>query len=267
MLASASAHLEQSKAARKYPLTSSKEAGKRLVELYKQWFDVVPVETPEQLEASFRLRYQVYCLETGFENKDEFPDGMERDEYDERSVASLLVHKPTGKIAGTVRLILPDPDAADAPALPATRVSPDLQTLIPDSLPPASTAEISRFSISKDFRKRREDGVLPALYKPSGEPGDQRVIPHITLGLMQAIVKMSIDNDITHLCIMVEPALDRLVRRLGIHFTPIGDLVDYHGRRRAHYCDNNELASDIYGRSPEIWDVLTDGGKLWPGPC
>jgi len=256
----------RTEAARKLVDIGRKDSGEKLVELYKRWFDIIPADTPERLEQSYRLRYQVYCVETGFEDKAAFPDGLERDGYDERSVSSLLVHRPSGSVAGTVRLILPDPSAGDAPGLPATRVSADLRALVPNELPPTSTAEISRFSISKQFRKRREDGLLPAIYENSGQPGDQRVIPHITLGLMQAILRMSIENDITHLCIMVEPALDRLIRRLGIHFTPIGDLVDYHGRRRAHYCENVSLAADIYRRRPEIWDVLTDGGALWPKP-
>lgn len=235
-----------------------------LVELYKKWFDVVPADTPTLLAESFRLRYQVYCLETGFENPGDFPDGLERDEYDERSLASLLIHKPSGMVAGTVRLILPDPTAGDAPALPATRVSSDLRGLVPDTLPPATTAEISRFSISKEFRKRQEDSLLPALYDISGRPGDKRVIPHITLGLMQAIVQMSGDNNISHLCVVMEPALDRLTTRLGIQFTPIGPIIEYHGRRRAHYCDNRVLAADIQNKRPDIWGVLTDGGRIWP---
>ena len=265
-MATLSAQLARAEAAKMTPAASGPGSDQGLIEHYKRWFDIVPANTPELLEAAYRLRYEVYCLETGFEDKDQFPDGLEWDEYDERSVTSLLIHKPTGKIAGTIRLILPDASAVDAPALPASKVSADLAGMIPEMLPRATTAEISRFTISKDFRKRREDGLLPAVYEVSGRPGDQRVIPHIALGLMQSVLRMSIENDITHLCMLIEPALDRLVRKLGLYFTPVGPIVQYHGRRRAYYCENIAMAADIYRRRPEIWNFVADGGKMWPIP-
>lgn len=239
----------------------------RLVDLYRLWFDVVPALTPEQVRESQRLRYQVYCVETGFEDATAFSDGLERDQFDGagRTVCSLLVHKPTQSVAGTVRLILP-PQQANAPKLPAFDVSQDLAELPQEVVPQAKTGEISRFAISKQFRKRAEDTLIPALYEPSGKPGDVRVIPHITLGLMQAILQMSLENNITHLVIAVEPALDRLIRRLGIEFTPVGPLFDYHGKRRAHYRRIADLLDQVYVQRPEIWEVLTDAGKMWPAP-
>ena len=238
----------------------------RLVDLYRKWFDIVPAHTPEQVAESQRIRYQVYCVEAGFEDATMFPDGLERDEFDRRrTVCSLLVHKPTQMVAGTVRLILPD-SSPGAPQLPAFSVSEALGELTEDQAPRASTAEISRFAISKQFRKRAEDTLIPALYEPTGKIGDARVIPHITLGLMQAILRMSLENNITHLIIAIEPALDRLLRKLGIVFNPVGPLFEYHGRRRGHHHSVNGLLDDIYRRRPEIWEVLTDSGALWSKP-
>lgn len=237
----------------------------RLVDLYKKWFDIVPATSAELVRESQRVRYQVYCLETGFENISDFPDGYEHDQYDERSVCSLLVHKPSGAVAGTVRLILPHEDPVAHP-LPAMALSDALRALDPTVLPRARTGEISRFAISKQFRQRREDTLIPALYESAGAAGDQRVIPHITLGLMQAILRMSIEHRVDDLAIIVEPALDRLIRKLGIYFQPIGPLIEHHGRRRAHYRNIAALLDDVYDRKPEIWEVLTDGGALWPAP-
>ena len=45
---------------------------------------------------------------------DRYPEGLGIDLYDERSVHSLLIHKPSGKIAGTVRIILPMPGNSGA---------------------------------------------------------------------------------------------------------------------------------------------------------
>lgn len=237
----------------------------RLVDLYKKWFDILPATSPDLVRESQRLRYQVYCVETGFENISSFPDGYESDQYDERSVCSLLIHKPSGAIAGTVRLILPDDDPVANP-IPAMAVSDALRELDEADLPRRRTGEISRFAISKQFRQRREDTLIPALYEAAGAAGDQRVIPHITLGLMQAILRMSIERQVDDLAIIVEPALDRLIRKLGIYFAPVGPLIEHHGRRRAHYRNIAALLDEVYDRKPEIWEVLTDGGVLWPPP-
>ncbi len=142
-----------------------------------------------------------------------------------------------------------------------------MRRLGPHEIPKKRTAEISRFAISKQFRKRAEDSLIPALYEKAGQPGEQRVIPHITLGLMQAILSMSIENKVSHLAIVVEPALDRLIRKLGIFFAPIGEIIEYHGRRRAHYRSIGALLDETYHLKPEIWEVLTDSGTLWPPPA
>ena len=78
-----------------------------LFSMYAKWFDVVPATTPEQLAEAYRLRYQVYCVENTFEQAGQHTDGQEVDEFDNHSVHSLLIHRPTGMVAGTVRLILP----------------------------------------------------------------------------------------------------------------------------------------------------------------
>ncbi|WP_417317482.1 PEP-CTERM/exosortase system-associated acyltransferase [Emcibacter sp.] len=234
-----------------------------LVKVYKELFDVLPADSPEILEETYRLRYQVYCLETGFENKDDFENGMETDIYDSQSVASLLMHKGSGSIAGTVRIILPE-ELSGGREIPALTISEELRELGEDGLPRGRTAEISRFSVSKKFRQRHYDTHIPGIEEDAGKAESQRVIPHITLGLMKAIVKMSIENNITHWAVVMEPALQRLLRKLGIHFKPIGPIIEYHGRRRTHYSDVDSLLNGIYEERPEIWNVVTECGTLYP---
>ncbi|MBL4801032.1 MAG: GNAT family N-acetyltransferase [Emcibacter sp.] len=65
----------------------------QLVTDYNMLFDVIVADTPDLLEECFKLRYQVYCVETGFEDKKQFIDQLEKDIFDDRSVSSLLVHK------------------------------------------------------------------------------------------------------------------------------------------------------------------------------
>lgn len=238
-----------------------------LVQLYHKWFEIVYCNTPELIEQAFRLRYQVYCLETGYFDPGANPDGMETDEYDERSAHSILVHKPTGQVAGTVRLILPDDSHPDG-GLPARMISKDgLGMLAPSDLPIGKTAEISRFAVSKKFRRRQGDSTYPASNPESPDsPGydDRRVVPSITLGLMKAVVEMGKHHGITHVCAVVEPALLRLLRQLGITFYKAGKAVEYHGVRQPVYRDFDSWSASIYEQRPEIWELITDSGRIWP---
>jgi N-acyl amino acid synthase of PEP-CTERM/exosortase system len=239
--------------------------GESLVSLYNRYFDAAPVDTPEQLDAAYRLRHQVYCVENPFEDPEEHLDGREIDEYDERSVHSLLIHRPTRAVAGTVRLVLPRPGKR----LPIMHTC--LHPVLGNSriLPPETTAEISRFAVSKQFRRRATDklGVDYALVEGplSADPTfDRRVIPHITLGLMKAIVQMSWEHGITHWTAVMEPALLRLIRRLGLEFNPLGPPVQYHGLRQPCYGDANVVLAGMRLQNQDAWALITEGGAHFP---
>ncbi len=241
------------------PPTQSKTG--ELVELYNQYFDVIPADTLERRNAAYELRYQVYCVENAFENPVEHLDGRERDKYDDHSVHSLLIHRPTGALAGTVRLVLPKLGRH----LPIRHVCNHPLLSSRQRMPPNTTAEISRFAVSKQFRRRATDklGVDYALVErsPTSSSLDRRLIPHITLGLMKAIVQMSWEHGITHWSAVMEPALLRLISRLGIGFSPLGPLVDHHGMRQPCYGDINEVLAGIKSQQSDVWELITDAGR------
>jgi len=234
-----------------------------LTELYDHYFEVVPADTPERLDQVFLLRYQVYCVENPFENPAEHPDGRECDQYDSHSVHSLLIHRPTRALAGTVRIVLPQ----RGKALPIAHVVDNPLLRDPRILPSRTTAEISRFAISKEFRRRASDrlGADYALLEGDTFPRelDRRVIPHLTLGLMKAIVQMSWDHGITHWSAVMEPALLRLIGRLGLHFNPLGPLVDYHGTRQPCYGKASDILARMKNQQRDAWDLITDNGLYW----
>ncbi len=162
----------------------------RLVDLYKSYFDIEPAETAEQLKTAFQLRYQVYCVENSFEDPEANPHGLEIDEYDSRSLHSLLVHRATTDVVGTVRLILPGSDN-ESIGLPIGDVCTHEFIHRDDpGMPWATTAEISRFGISKTLRRRDGDlNVAGSTCPPEYDP--RRRIPDTSLGLMQAVIAMA----------------------------------------------------------------------------
>jgi N-acyl-L-homoserine lactone synthetase len=195
--------------------------------------------TKAQLHEVFKLRHQVYCIERGFEPSD---DGEERDEYDPRSRHVILRRRDDGEVVGTVRLIVSDP-ANPAESLPMQRLcAPALL----QSLPWATTGEISRFAISKRRRNSFRDALL------------------LRLGLLRGVVQISGEMGLTHWLAVMERSLIRLHKSTEIHFEPVGPLVSYHGTRQPTFGVIAPVLERIRQGQFPTWNFLTDGGR-WCG--
>ncbi len=236
--------------------------GSDLYTTYGRYFEVRLVNTREELEEAFRLRYQVYCEENAFEDPTKHPDGLETDCYDKQSAHCLLIYRRSNTVVGTVRLILPPADTSGL-TLPIWALCSS-----PLPVPVATTAEVSRFSISKEVRRRLTDGLYPdensarKLY--DSQHCDRRLLPFITIGLISGLVEMSAAHGVTHWCALMMPALIRLLTRLGIHFKPVGSLVEYHGMRQPCFRDLHDILCQVRRERPDVWDVLTRKGQIWP---
>lgn len=62
---------------------------------FHKYFQLIVANTPELKQKVFSIRYQVYCKELNFEPAENFPDGLERDIYDDRSIHYLLLRSCT----------------------------------------------------------------------------------------------------------------------------------------------------------------------------
>jgi N-acyl amino acid synthase of PEP-CTERM/exosortase system len=236
--------------------SSSLRVKQSIADRFRNCLTVVCANSEDMLDQVFRLRYQVYCLERGFEDAGEHPDGREQDGEDARSLHFLVSDRATGCAMGTVRLILPLA-GAELPALGLIGANERRRL----DLPLAATAEISRFAIAKAFRRPLEAGWHhaqgPAMRAGrSDEP--ERASPLVTFGLIQAVLMMTLAGDITHIVAMMEPALLRLLRRLGIEFHPIGEPVQHHGLRQPGWAAVAHLVDRVKDCRRELWDVATD---------
>jgi N-acyl amino acid synthase of PEP-CTERM/exosortase system len=232
---------------------------------YGRYFDIVPATTPDLLERAYGLRYQVYCVEHAFLDPADNPGGLETDAFDTCSVHSLLVHRKSGMTCGTVRLILPDL-TYPANSFPVYGLGPAAAAMR-GRLPRLTTAELSRFAVTKNFRRRAGEN----LYADAGEPRssvighpERRNIQHITYGLLRAVLLMSLQHNITHLCAVMEPALLRLMARFGLHFQPAGGLVEYHGLRQPCFATLEDLVAGVRETRKDMWMAGTEGGRLDP---
>ncbi len=102
----------------------------------------------------FRLRYQVYCDECGFEDPKEYPEMMERDKYDDHAIHFGNTVEGHREMGGAVRMIL-----NSKMGFPIEKNFFIDQELLP-TFERTKIAEISRLAISKTFRRRASDGIL-----------------------------------------------------------------------------------------------------------
>jgi len=233
-----------------------------LVSVYNRFFYFEQARTPDMIRIAREIRYQVYCEETGYLPTAGLTDRQEADDHDTHSVSSLLFHRPSGRPVGTVRLVLPRSDQPGC-AQPARLAAQSLDTLDDTVLPRRSTGEISRFAIATEFRRSVGERLYGGL-RAQDAVDPRQVIPHITLGLMASVFEMALDNGISHLCAIIDPPLLRMTGKLGLGFTTVGPAVDFHGDRLPVYGSLAGLAEGLIRERPQIWQVISDRGRLQP---
>ena len=209
--------------------------------LFQENFEIVKAVTPGLIDEAYKLRYQVYCEEKGYEDAACFQNKREVDEYDNRAIHSLIRHRHSGIYVGVVRLVLPQFAGVDSNLPIEDHCGLDLAETHPHfaKLPRHSIGEISRFSVSKVFRRRiAEEGLIWGVCK-DGEsynanffPGhERRHLPMITLGLIASIFRMATEHGLEYCYAAMEPTLLRLLKRFGINFQALSMPVEYHGMR------------------------------------
>ena len=224
---------------------------------YDRHFEVIRAATPRLVREAYRLRYQVYCVENPFEDADQHDTACECDADDDRSVHTLLLHRRTGEVAGTSRVILPGPRFRPLPM--ATLLKGSDRRLF-ESFPLAHTAEMSRFAVSKQFRQRRGDERFGDL-RPSDAlviENERRLMPFMSLGLIRGLFGICIEHEITHLAAVMEPSLIRILHRLGLRFVPIGGTVMHRGLRQPCFAELDELIRHSRETDSIVWQYAME---------
>ncbi len=226
---------------------------------FHRHFEILAGTSRPLVEAVQALRYQVYCLETGFEDAANFPDGREEDDFDAHSVHGLIRLRGTEMPLATVRLVLAGRDKLARPLPMEIHCGEALEETArwPGGIPRGALAEISRFAVSKQAMRQ-------CWAKARGD--SRQLMLQVTLGLFHTIVRMSAESGVRYWYAVMEPALLRLLSRFGIEFHKLGGLINYHGWRQPCVGDVGEVLAGIYEHRREIWNFITDAGKLWQPP-
>ena len=224
---------------------------------FDTYFRAVSADTQELIEQAFALRYQVYCLERQFEDPGEQQGKLETDEFDRHAVHSLVFHRPQEEPIGTARLILPQ---ARPHSLPIQDLLKKSGLSACNYFPNHTVAEVSRFAISKEYRRRKvEGGAIP-----EAEARRERHGHLPCLGLVQMLLRQSIELGVEYWAAVMEPQLLRMLALMGIRFQPVGPLVSYHGLRQPSFCHLPVMMRNMALTKPESWAVVSNNGELMP---
>lgn len=175
-------------------------------------------QDPTLLDKSYRLRYQVYCIERGFLDAAKYPDRLERDEFDRYSL-HLGVLDRDGDLKATSRLI-----QVSVLGLPLFRHCEIFATQETEVYRPTNRiAEVSRLCMSRQVAERRTDraAVIPTMYR--------------------ALYQFSKRAGFTHWLVATERGLHRLLTNFGFPFRPVGPHIDYFGPVAPYIMDFQEF--------------------------
>ena len=240
------------------------------IDVFNEYFEMVPAISDELKNEAYKLRYQVFCIENKFLNSEHYPDDLEFDEFDQHSVHYLIRHRKSGDYAATVRLILPD--ANNPEKLFPLELHCEVDNFaVMQPINRKHLGEISRLCVSKAFKKRRDEAHKLAAISPDQQsyftPDERRTFPHLSLALMACIIKASHENDIHFTYGTMESQWFRFISALGIDVIKIGPLADYHGKRWPTLINRSNMLDRLAEKNLDIWNFLTNkGGFLQARP-
>jgi N-acyl amino acid synthase of PEP-CTERM/exosortase system len=258
-------------------LVSPAQQTRSLTDQFLAFFDVDFAVSQAQKNAVYGVRYRVYCEEQNYEPADRFPDRMEQDEFDAKSLHCLITHKASGIHAGCVRLVGTG-GRRESDILPYEKHCPD--SVEPDffrtrDLQRDSICEISRLAVDRRFRRRpgaRNPGATEVEAGAGQFSGEEiRTFPLIaTAGFLAATALTEITQR-TDVFALMEPFLPRLMRHAGFTFQRAGRDVEYHGTRAAYFCKTewavNKLRPELRALYHAIHERIDQSYRVtdgWP---
>jgi N-acyl amino acid synthase of PEP-CTERM/exosortase system len=220
-------------------------------------------DEPDLLEQSYRLRYEVYCLERQFLPAERYPTGLESDEFDAHALHVGAVDA-SGKLAGTSRALTGSDRGL--PLFGHCR-SFSHETEFHGANP--RLVEVGRLVVGRGYRRRRHDVVRDA---DSGSKSDHAIDARrgqlrsvgddAFMTVLEALYRATGRIGATHwLTAMEEPLRHQLVEQ-GFPFKPFGPETEYFGRVVPYQMALNDLDIAILsGRFPGL-DAFAAGREI-----
>lgn len=216
-------------------------------------YEVYLANTADSKRIHFKIRYQVYCEDKHFESVSRFPDGQEKDEYDENDAVHFIVkHIPSQKWVAAMRLVRNE--RCELPIEGKCAIQADVDVKSQRAL------EISRMCIVKEHRGIRgrsvnidnEDYNVHQVNTNvvAFKGRDHRVFrfnsgQQIMLALIRSVYQYGQSNQIPFGFALMTKAFARVLSFTGLNIRISGESCEYNGTRFPFLFDLVNVVKDI----------------------
>lgn len=227
--------------------------------MFDEHFEAVLADCEEGKRVHYKIRYQVYCLEAGYEDYRAFSGGEEKDEWDNHSAHFLVRSKLTKEWVAAMRLILPHGESKH----PVFNFC-DIDSTIAHSANCDTSGEVSRLCIVNSFRR----SLPPRLPNNNNNSAHQQKAylhsqlrerckePLIVLGLFRAAAQYSREHGIPYWYFLTTSALARMLKRMHVRMVKAGESCFHNGERHPFLIDLREAVEGARHGSKVIAEML-----------
>jgi putative PEP-CTERM/exosortase system-associated acyltransferase len=232
--------------------------------MYNDYFEVFLADSPTGKEIHYRVRYQVYCLETGYESPISYPGKKESDRFDESSVHFIVRARATGTWIAAMRLVIGSLD--QLPISQFATVDPGLllQNTGAKSLSDFGLcAEVSRLCVISQYRRRAHERNVPhqVPWNPDDDSDEvanqeRRKAPWLMLALLNSARVYSEEKNIPYWFFLAASSLARIIKGLGIKLDQTGPPCEHRGTRYPFVTNTSEHFDQVGMKYPELVKTL-----------
>jgi N-acyl amino acid synthase of PEP-CTERM/exosortase system len=213
--------------------------------MFDKHFEVVLADNHYSRSLHYQLRYQVYCLEEGFENAAKFCTSEERDAWDDQSAHFLVRSKQTDEWVAAMRMVIPK-----SGPLPIEGLC-DIHPVARPSLTGEPAAEISRICVVNSYRRK------------SSQQQSRMHKSIIMKGLLSAAAQYSQENGILYWYFLTSPALARIFSFLNIQLIKVGAACEHRGTRYPFLADLKQAIEQAKQGCPDLASMLNNNANAY----
>ncbi len=198
---------------------------------FQDRFELRPALDQASRDQVFYIRHEVYCRDLGWEPLR--ADGLEQDEFDDRSVHCLLTDRLNGEPVGCVRLVLSFGISQLLPFEISCEAAIDRDFVDPMRLDRLSVCEVSRLAIMRNYRQRKGEAQAAVALRQDdfAEQGAKSRFPFIPVGLYLGAAAIARHLGRNAAFTLTEPRMAQHFGRLGLTSRVIGGAIDHRGLR------------------------------------